>query len=605
VSTNWSDDLNWQLPGAPVPGDNIVFNNTATAANASDLSAPGGGLTAFVPENVDNIVDRDFTIASLTYTNNNSSYHNTALTNGATLGITNFFIVGTYDAASIAQQEFVNIAGAGATLNVNNTNSSLEVWIGDSGTAASYAQLDLSALDNFTANINRLTVGACAVNNAVNRPGGILYLARTNTINCSYSTTNSEVGSTTGVSGIVLGDCNQNQGPTSYIYLGQVNTISADTISIARQKSSGSVLFNPIYANIAPYPSVTLQGYSSGLVSNLDVGDGAGNTGTTSGTGDLNLAGGLVTAAADTVNIGRASAGTSGAGATTGSLEFDAGTITANTVNVGFQPVIGGKVGVGTVTVGTNSNIGAAARLVVNGTLNLGVNVNNTNTVSTAGTLLINGGTVQANDIAAGANGAQSTINVNSGSLIIIGTAGTPAAPLTTLYLADGTTLQLDVNGGANVTNLVATSITPGGTTTLQIGSLSGVTAGVTYPLISYTGADPYANLNLAPLPAGYTGTLVDDTADSLVGLKLTVVPPPPQPAYITSIGISGTTLTLTATNGADSGSFVLLGATNLSEPLSQWTPILTNNFNGSGNLNLSTNVINPAVPQQFYILSQ
>jgi len=49
----------------------------------------------------------------------------------------------------------------------------------------------------------------------------------------------------------------------------------------------------------------------------------------------------------------------------------------------------------------------------------------------------------------------------------------------------------------------------------------------------------------------------------------------------------------------------VLLSTTNLSKPFSQWTPILTNNLDGGGNLNLSTNILNPAVPQQFFMLKQ
>jgi len=49
----------------------------------------------------------------------------------------------------------------------------------------------------------------------------------------------------------------------------------------------------------------------------------------------------------------------------------------------------------------------------------------------------------------------------------------------------------------------------------------------------------------------------------------------------------------------------VLLGTTNLALPLAQWTPILTNSFDGSGNLNLSTNILNSAAPQEFYRLSQ
>jgi len=76
-------------------------------------------------------------------------------------------------------------------------------------------------------------------------------------------------------------------------------------------------------------------------------------------------------------------------------------------------------------------------------------------------------------------------------------------------------------------------------------------------------------------------------------------------PPRITGVSVTGTTLTINATGGAVSGQYVLLGTTNLALPLVQWTPVLTNNFDASGNLNLSTNIVNPAKPQQFYILSQ
>jgi hypothetical protein len=76
-----------------------------------------------------------------------------------------------------------------------------------------------------------------------------------------------------------------------------------------------------------------------------------------------------------------------------------------------------------------------------------------------------------------------------------------------------------------------------------------------------------------------------------------------PQPV-ITRISVSGTTLTIAATNGLADEQFVLLGSTNLLLSANQWTPILTNSFDGSGNLNLSTNVIKPGIPQEFYILS-
>jgi len=602
VSTNWSDNLNWQLPGAPVTVDNVIFNNTATSANGSDLSTAGGGASALTPAYINNFVDSNFTVASLTFTNNGGSYHNTGITNGATLNVTNSFTVGALDTGSPAQQQYVNFAGGGgATLNVNNTNANLQIWLGSRSAVFSQATLDLSALDNFTGSLSRLTVGAPSAN--INRPGGVLYLAKTNTITAAFQATSVESGSTTANSAIVVGDCNQNPGSTSYLYLGQVNTISADTFGIARQKTSANLQFNPIYANVAPYPTVTFKGFSSSLVSIFDIGDGLGNSGTTTGTGDLNLNGGQVTAVIDTLNIGRsanANSTTTILGTTTGTLEFDDGTITVNTANLGLESITNSKVGVGTITVGTNSIIGAGANLVVNGNLNLGVNPGGAGAVTTSGTLDIYGGTVRASSIVAGTNGATSTINLTAGTLIVSNTAGTTAAPLTTLALTGGT-LQLNVNGGANLTNIVTTGITTSGTTILKIGSLTGVATGVTYPLISYTGTDPYGSLSLV-LPSGYTGSLADNSG--IVGLTLTVVPPS-SPPHITGISVTGTTLNISATNGASSGQFVLLGTTNVAKPLSQWTRLLTNNFNASGDLNLSTNIINPAVPQEFYIISQ
>ncbi|MDR3456282.1 MAG: hypothetical protein P4N60_02460 [Verrucomicrobiae bacterium] len=77
-----------------------------------------------------------------------------------------------------------------------------------------------------------------------------------------------------------------------------------------------------------------------------------------------------------------------------------------------------------------------------------------------------------------------------------------------------------------------------------------------------------------------------------------------PQPR-LTAISVNGTTLNLSAVHGSNSGQYVLLGTTNLTKPLSQWTPILTNYLDGGGNLNLSTNILNPAVGQQFFMLKQ
>jgi hypothetical protein len=75
------------------------------------------------------------------------------------------------------------------------------------------------------------------------------------------------------------------------------------------------------------------------------------------------------------------------------------------------------------------------------------------------------------------------------------------------------------------------------------------------------------------------------------------------QAPRFTSIAVSGPTLSFAATNGPANGSFVLLGSSSLTVPLTSWTPVLTNSFDGNGAVTLSTNVVSSSNPLQFYIL--
>jgi len=71
----------------------------------------------------------------------------------------------------------------------------------------------------------------------------------------------------------------------------------------------------------------------------------------------------------------------------------------------------------------------------------------------------------------------------------------------------------------------------------------------------------------------------------------------------ITSIAVSGAMLTITATSGPANGNFVLLQSASVTLPVAQWTQALTGSFDGSGNVTLSGNVVNPSNPREFYIL--
>ena len=169
-----------------------------------------------------------------------------------------------------------------------------------------------------------------------------------------------------------------------------------------------------------------------------------------------------------------------------------------------------------------------------------------------------------------------------------------------------GGTTTLKVTQSPTATNdvlLVNNSgiLTLSGTLTISVlgGSLA---ANDTFTLFNAAGgiSGTFAVTNL-PSPGPNLGW---DTSNLAAGVLTVIATSTPTP-HITHIGVSGTTLTLTATNGQDGGQFILLGTTNLTKPINQWTPVLTNVFDGSGNLNLSTNIINPASPQEFYLLSE
>ncbi len=577
--TNWSDRLNWQLPGAPGPGDNVIFNE-AGAQGASELSTPGGGAGTLITDLINNTVDANFTISSLTFTNVNGSYHNTLINDGLTLGMTNSGSLtvgsGSLDFGSTAT-EFVTIAGPTGTLNVNNTNGTLYVGLGSTNTGDHQATLDLSALGTFNAAVSRMLVGvgsaSCGIPLA--RESGIVYLAQTNTITASLAVSGTET-SATNASAVAfgIGDNDGNAGNTSCLYLGRTNAIFADAICIARQKQNAQMLFNPALIGLGP--SAWFRG-ADGLsaVGTWSLGDGVVNGGSSGSTGVNDFTGGTVNALVNTMYVGRAANTTSGSGTSTGTLTFDDGVFNVGTLYAGYQPANSAKAGVGIVNVNSNATAGAGATLVVTGTLNLGLTTGGTGATNTSGTLNITNGTVQANTILAG--GGTSTINLVGGTLIVTNTAGTTAAPLTALNLTTAS-LHLDVNPAANATNIVAETVETSGTTTITIDSISGPPASATFPLINYAGADPYTNLSLNPsLPAGYaSGSLVDDTAMHTIDLTVSAAPPSP---FVTNTADSGLGSLRDALAGATDGTTI--DATGVSGMI-----VLT-----SGPLNVSSSV--------------
>jgi len=214
-----------------------------------------------------------------------------------------------------------------------------------------------------------------------------------------------------------------------------------------------------------------------------------------------------------------------------------------------------------------------------------------------------------------------------------------------TLTLVSGQTLRGD-NGSyvrGNVVANIGATITPGGGANIQYMSFSNnltlssgstvamdvsMDGGASNDVINVSGTNNYAgtlqlaNSGVTPLAAGnsfhlfnnahYTGNFATISGSPGAGLQWTFNPATgvatvtalPKP-YISHIGVSGTTLTINATNGTANGQYILWQSTNVALSLSLWTPVLTNVYDSNGSLSLSTNIVNPAIPREFYILSQ
>jgi catechol 2,3-dioxygenase-like lactoylglutathione lyase family enzyme len=165
--------------------------------------------------------------------------------------------------------------------------------------------------------------------------------------------------------------------------------------------------------------------------------------------------------------------------------------------------------------------------------------------------------------------------------------------------LAEALTNGVTVMGpGTNVTaslNQSLASPVPGGGTAnlaLTIAVNANAVSGTYQVIVGATNNNFTAN---SPIPG------VALIANTLVLVR------PAAPPSIQSFTLSGTTLTISGTNGTPVGEYVVLASTNLVLPSAQWTPVLTNTFDGSGNFNVSfglTNPLSPNAAQQFFALS-
>jgi fibronectin-binding autotransporter adhesin len=197
-----------------------------------------------------------------------------------------------------------------------------------------------------------------------------------------------------------------------------------------------------------------------------------------------------------------------------------------------------------------------------------------------------------------GAGVLNGSLIAGAGSIVSPGQASVGTLTVTnSVVLLGGVNMDLDL---ANATNdmLVGSSIKYGGA--LNITYLSGPPAsGASFKLFqaaSYSGS--FSSLNPTTPGPGQTW----DTSALGTSGTIRVVAAGSTPPRFGGITVSGTNLVFSGSNGMAAGNYYVLTSTNIGLPLTNWTPIATNAFDGSGNFKF-TNNISPLVPSRFFLL--
>jgi autotransporter-associated beta strand protein len=210
-------------------------------------------------------------------------------------------------------------------------------------------------------------------------------------------------------------------------------------------------------------------------------------------------------------------------------------------------------------------------------------------TLSAPALTLMNGQTLQGNGSVSG------SLTVSPGATVAPSGAPGTLAVGGAAVLQGTTLLQLNKTAATNGVLTVAGSIVYGGT--LALTNVSGTLApGDTFKLFSAT---TYGGgfSNVTPAIPGLN--LAWNTNELNTGVLSVVPQPTPQPKMGIALGANG--LVMSGSNGVANWPYYVLATTNVETPFSNWTPLLSNSFDGNGNFIFTNGSGSNA--QQFFIL--
>ena len=430
-------------------------------------------------------------------------------------------------------------------------------------------------------------------------PGGALYLANpSNTYSGTLSILTNAVVLTTpfALSNAVLNA--QGTGSSSNLIWSGISSITLGGL--------GGVGNIPLGANQLQVgnndSSTEYSGALSGSGSLVKIGSG---TFTLSG---ANTYSGTTTISNGTLQIGNGGAtGSPG----TGNIINNAALKFYRTNAIGFGGIISGAgdldlVGGGTVTL-SNANTYTGDTLIEAGMLALTGNGGIANTAGiniSAGALLDvsgkNGGAMTlTGGIISGNGSVNGNFTIGNGAALSPGTFIGTMTFSNALTLAAGSTSFFEISKSPTASDLVKIlgALTCGGT--LQVDNISGnpLAIGDNFTLFdaaSYNGG--FATVTLPPLPAGLGWNTNLLNTSGTISVIITASP------FIGSTAISSDGFVFVGTGGVANADFYLLGSTNLLSPVSNWTRLLTNQFDAGGNFNFTNSLVHDSL-MNFFLL--
>ena len=256
------------------------------------------------------------------------------------------------------------------------------------------------------------------------------------------------------------------------------------------------------------------------------------------------------------------------------------------------------QVAVNTVLAGTNG-----LEKLGNGTLVLtAANTYSGSTLITEGVLRVNGqvgadGITNASGYLEGAGLISGPVVVQSGATFCPSNSLGTLSLSNTLTLQAGSTTLIEVNAATSGHDTIQglSGISYGGT--LVVTNLGGTLAvGQSYPV--FHAASASGNFaNITPKPGADLRWRFDPGSGIL-----SIVSTASQPGFA-NIALAGTNVVAHVTNGPPSVTAYVLVSTNVALPRTNWTHLVTNTFDVTGDFTF-TNVITPSAPQRFYLIS-